>query len=126
MRSSCLATYSLVFMFVGQANASPEHDSRMTCPEPSQIVSEQGGQLYTAPGGWKGDAKSTSIDLAHLRFVSSHITSASVLCRYEDGRKHKANTNHLSLLIEGARLAVGPRWMNATCESKWLEECLFK
>lgn len=125
MRSSCLATYSLVFMFVGQANASPEHAPLMTCPEPSQIVSEQGGQLYTAPGGWKGDANSTSIDLAHLRFVSSHITPASVLCRYEDDRKHKAHIDHLSLSMEGARLAVGSNWMNATCESK-IEECFFK
>jgi len=126
MRSSCLATYSLVFMFVGQANASPEHAPLMTCPEPSQIVSEQGGRLYTAPGGWKGDAKSTSIDLAHLRFVSSHITPANVLCRYEGGRDHKGDTDDLSLSMEGARLAVGSNWTKATCESNRIEECLFK
>jgi len=106
-------------MFIGQANASPEHASLMTCPEPSQIVSEQGGHLYTAPGGWKGDAKSTSIDLTHLRFISSHITPTGVLCRYE------SDIDRLSLSMEGARLAVGSNWTDATCKSDRIEKCLF-
>lgn len=92
----------------------------MTCPQTSQIAQVPDELAYTAPGGWKVDPLSESTDLARMRFTTSHITAAGVLCRYEGAG------GLLSLALEGARLAVGSRWINAECTSDRVDDCPFQ
>lgn len=120
MRPSFLVTCSLVLMLAGHASASPQEAPLMTCPQAAQIAQAQDGLAYTAPGGWKGDSVGRSVDLARVRFTTSHLTAAGVLCRYEGAG------GRLSLKREGSRLAVGSRWINAECKSDRADDCPFQ
>lgn len=120
MRPLSFALCALFLVFAGHTSASSRNAKLMTCPETSQIASGQDGLAYTAPGGWTGNTMSESLDLTRLRFTTSHLTAAGVLCRYEGAG------GRLSLAMEGGRLAVGSRWINATCTSDRVADCPFQ